>query len=312
MESPMSLVRGVRLVLIFVCLLCGFGVCAEGAVPIQANHIRIHYFRPDGVYAGWTVYAFGDTTEDQGNFNGGPVQISGTDSFGAFFDVGITVGATSVGLIVHNGGNKDPDSGPGPDPHVNPSTQGIEFWHVSNTAGFFTSPPNVVNAKNPAIPANTAGVHYHRAANNYAHWTLYCFGDTTPDTSNFNGGPIQVTGMDDYGAFFDAPLSANPQNLGFIVHNIQTGTKDTPDDKHLNVALYNEVWIISGDPALYLTQPTPQQLLNGGFLKLQAFWIDRATILIQSAFTISGGKYFLASDPNANLQLTATGVTGGT
>ncbi|HEV3150443.1 MAG TPA: pullulanase-associated domain-containing protein, partial [Acidobacteriaceae bacterium] len=147
----MSLVRGVRLVLFFVCLLSGFGVCAEGAVPIPANHIRIHYFRPDGVYAGWTVYAFGDTTEDQGNFNGGPVQISGTDSFGVFFDVGITSGARDVGIIVHNiqTGAKDP----GPDEHVNPSTQGIEFWQVSNTTGLFTTQPNVVNAKNPAIPA---------------------------------------------------------------------------------------------------------------------------------------------------------------
>src|ERR1700680_629784 len=89
----------------------------------------------------------------------------------------------------------------------------------------------------------------------------------------------------------------NPQDLGFIVHNILNGTKDTPDDLHLNVNLYNEVWIISGDKARYLTQPTGAQLLNGSFLKLQAFWIDRTTILIQQAYLQSGGKYFLASDP---------------
>jgi pullulanase len=65
----------------------------------------------------------------------------------------------------------------------------------------------------------------------------------------------------------------NPRDLGFIVHNILNGTKDTPDDLHLNVNLYNEVWIISGDKARCLTQPTAAQLLNGG------------------------GKYFLASDP---------------
>jgi hypothetical protein len=23
--------------------------------PIPANHVRIHYFRPDGIYLGWTV-----------------------------------------------------------------------------------------------------------------------------------------------------------------------------------------------------------------------------------------------------------------
>jgi hypothetical protein len=26
--------------------------------------VRIHHFRPDGNYLGWTVYAFGDTTEE--------------------------------------------------------------------------------------------------------------------------------------------------------------------------------------------------------------------------------------------------------
>jgi len=34
---------------------------AQTPPPIPANHVRIHYFRPDGNYLGWTVYAFGDT-----------------------------------------------------------------------------------------------------------------------------------------------------------------------------------------------------------------------------------------------------------
>jgi len=233
----MSLKPSVRLVLAVVCLLCGFAASASAATPIPANHIRIHYFRPDGAYAGWTVYAFGDTTEDQSNFAGGPVQISGTDSFGVYFDVGITVGAKNVGIIVHNGNNKDP----GPNEFANPSTQGIEYWQVSNTTGLMTSPPLITGAKNPAIPAGVARVHYYRPDNKFTGWTVYAFDDTTADTGNYNGGPIQVTGTDDYGAYYDVPLSANPQNLGFIVHNIINGTKDTPNDLHLNVDLYNEV-----------------------------------------------------------------------
>ncbi len=304
----MLLNRTARILLAVVCLLGGFATWAGAATPIPANHIRIHYFRPDGAYTGWTVYAFGDTTEDQGNYGGGPVQIAGSDSFGVYFDVGITAGAKNVGLIVHNGDNKDP----GPNEYVNPSTQGFEFWQVSNTTGLMTSPPKTSGAKNPAVPAGFARVHYYRPDHNFAGWTVYAFDDTTADTGNYGGGPIQVTGSDNYGAYFDVPLSANPQNLGFIVHNIVNGTKDTPNDLHLNVALYNEVWIISGDPAIYLTQPTAAQLLNGSFLKLQAFWIDRSTILIQQAYVQGSGKYFLASDPSANLQLTDSGVTGGT
>jgi pullulanase len=303
----MPVLRTLRVVLAAVCLLSGVGLWAQASTPIPANHIRVHYFRPDGVYAGWAVYAFGDTTEDQSNFNGGPVQIAGTDSFGVYFDVGITAAAKNVGIVIHNGGNKDP----GPNEYVNPSTQGAEFWQVSNTTGLMTTRPNTSSAKNPNIPANTARIHYYRADNNFIGWTVYAFDDTTADTGNYNGGPIFQTGTDNFGAYFDVPLSPNPQNLGFIVHNIQNGAKDTPDDLHLNVDLYNEVWIISGDPNVYLTQPSAAQLLNGGFLKSQAFWIDSSTVLIQQAYLQSGGHYFLASDPTANLQLSATGVTGG-
>ncbi len=298
-----------RIALFVVLLMSAFSAVANAVTPIPANHIRIHYFRPDGAYAGWTIYAFGDTTEDTNNYGGGPVQIAGSDSFGVFFDVGVTSGAKNVGLIIHNNCCKDP----GPNEYVNPSVQGNEFWQVSSTTELFTSPPNTANAKNPAIPANVARVHYYRPDNNFAGWYVYAFNDTTADTNNYGGGPIPVAGTDNYGAYFDVPLKLNnPQDIGFIVHNIQNGTKDTPDDRHLNVYLYNEVWIISGDPMLYLTQPSASQLLNGSFLKAQAFWIDRSTVLIQQAYLQNGGQYFLASDPAAGLALTNTGVTGGT
>jgi pullulanase len=303
----MRLLRVLRVALTVICLGSGVSVWGQGAPPIPANHIRIHYFRPYGQYTGWTVYAFGDTTEDTGNFNGGPVQITGTDSFGVYFDVGITAGAKDVGIIVHNGGTKDP----GPDEHVNPSTQGNEFWQISGVVGLSTTQPSTSSKKNPAIPAGIARVHFFRPDGNYAGWTVYAFNDTTADTGNYNGGPIQVTGTDTYGVFYDVPLKTNPQDLGFIVHNINTGTKNTPADLHLDVALYNEAWIISGDPTVYLTQPTAQQLLNANFLKLQAFWIDKTTIAIQQAYLQQGGTYLLSSDPAGGLQLTPNGVTGG-
>ena len=300
--SPLRFV--LSLFVVFGCLTAA----AYAEAPIPANHIRIHYFRPDGNYTGWTVYAFGNTTEDTSNFNGGPVQISGSDSYGEYFDVGITVGATDVGIIVHNGGNKDP----GPDEHVDPATQGNEYWQISGVTGLFTTQPPTTSQKNPAIPANVARIHFFRPDGVYTNWYVYAFNDTTADTGNYNGGPIPVTGSDSYGVYYDVPLKPNPNDIGFIVHNIVTGAKNTPNDNHLNVALFNEAWVISGDPAVYLTQPTAAQLLNANFLKLQAFWIDRTTVLIQQAFLEAGGSYKLFSDPTAQLAVTANGVTGGT
>src|SRR5258708_9490946 len=55
------------------------------APPIPANHVRIHYFRPDGNYLGWTVYAFGDTTENTSNFSGGPRPVTRPHRFCALF-----------------------------------------------------------------------------------------------------------------------------------------------------------------------------------------------------------------------------------
>ncbi len=172
--------------------------------------------------------------------------------------------------------------------------------------------PVATGTPNPNIPAGIARVHFFRPDNNYAFWTVYAFNDTTADTGNYNGGPIQQTGSDTYGAYYDVPLKPNPQDIGFIVHNIQTGSKNTPADLHLDVALYNEAWIISGDPTVYLTQPTAAQLLNANFLKLQAFWIDRTTIAIQSVYAVPGATYSLLSSPTAGLQATASGVIGGT
>ena len=396
-------------------------VNAQTPPPIPAGHVRIHYFRPDGNYLGWTVYAFGDTTEDTSNFSGGPVQVTGHDSFGAFFDVGITSTAQNVGIIIHSGNTKDP----GPNEFIDPAAQGNEYWQLSGSNILRTTQPPTIQQTDPPIPAGKARIHYHRPDNNYANWnlfpffattdpnndfcntndfvagydtygayfdvgvdptlfngqlgfiihncnikdpgpdmhlqltqnleawvlsgsdtvflaqpqaeftteppipankarihyfrpdanyaswTVYAFGDTTEDTGNFNGGPVFVTGYDTYGAFYDVGLIANPHDLGFIVHNISTGTKDPGPDMHLNVALLNEAWVISGDSQVFSTQPTAAQLLDAVFFKQQAFWIDRTTVAIQGQFLQSGFSYFLNYDANANLQLTATGVTGG-
>src|SRR5271154_5083520 len=129
---------------VLVLLLCVFASQAFAAIP--SGDIRIHYHRPDGNYSGWTVYAFDNTTENTGNYGGGPVAVTGTDSFGVYFDVGVTAGAQEVGIILHNptapgGHQKDTPN----NLFVDPATQGNEYWAYSGIAKLYTVAPNLRN-----------------------------------------------------------------------------------------------------------------------------------------------------------------------
>ena len=199
---------------------------ADPAIP--AGDIRIHYFRPDGNYAGWTIYAFDNTTENTGNYGGGPVTLTGTDSYGAYFDVGVTTGAQEVGIILHNptaGGGDQKDT-----PNnlfVDPSTQGNEFWAYSGIAKLYTSTPNLANPT--AILPGYVRVHYHRTDGNYGGWTIYAFFDTTEYAGDYNNGLVPVTNYDAYGAYFDVAVTATAQNLGLILHNPSAPGGDQKD-----------------------------------------------------------------------------------
>src|SRR5260370_15051356 len=166
--------------------------------PIPANHVRIHYFRPNGNYLSWTVYAFGDTTENTSNFNGGPVKVTGQDSFGAFFDVGVTSTAQNVGIIIHKGNIKDP----GPNEFIDPATQGNEYWQLSGSNVLHTTQPPTIQQTDPPIPAGKARIHYHRPDNNYADWDLYPVFATTHPDSDFRRTNDFGTPYDTYGVYF--------------------------------------------------------------------------------------------------------------
>ena len=66
------------------------------------GYARIHYFRPDGNYPNWTVYAFNDTAEYTGDFNDGLTSLTSYDSYGAYFDISLIPNAKNLGFIIHN------------------------------------------------------------------------------------------------------------------------------------------------------------------------------------------------------------------
>ncbi len=168
-------------------------------------------------------------------------------------------------------------------------------------------------AQDPPIPAGHARIHYYRPDGNFTGWSLYPFFATSDPTGSFCSTEDQISGYDSYGAYYDVGVDPSIDNgqLGFIIHNCATGVKDPGPDQHLQINQYSEAWVISGDPNVYLTQPTTAQLLNSVFGKQQAYWLDRSHVLVKPQYLQSRNTYALVYSISGGLQVTDSAVTGG-
>lgn len=170
-------------------------------------------------------------------------------------------------------------------------------------------------AADPPIPPGSVRIHYYRPDSNFSGWTMWTWNASTEGQTTWCQTELAQAGTDTYGAYWDVtvnPTAGTPAgDLGFIIHNCALNIKDPGPDMHLNIALYNEAWVISGDPTVYTTQPTPAQLLNGVFHQQQAYWLDHQRLAIQSAYFNSGWTYYLNTSPTAGLALGSSSVTGG-
>ncbi len=141
-----------------------------------------------------------------------------------------------------------------------------EYWAVSEIGKLSTTPPDL-DHPGTLLPGY-ARIHYYRPGGNFTNWTIYSLGDTAEPAENFNEGPTFPTGYDAYGSFYDIRLKPNPQDLGFIVHNVSTGTKN-------NVAIqstysqsdWNYALVYSPTASLQITSAGT---LTGGFTQAEA------------------------------------------
>uniref|UniRef100_A0A061RDX2 Alpha--glucosidase n=1 Tax=Tetraselmis sp. GSL018 TaxID=582737 RepID=A0A061RDX2_9CHLO len=78
---------------------------SEGDGQIKPNTLRVHYYRRDGRYAGWGLHFWGDATTEVDWDS--PLQPTGFDSFGTFWDVSLCKSATLVKFIIHKGDEQD-------------------------------------------------------------------------------------------------------------------------------------------------------------------------------------------------------------
>jgi pullulanase len=98
-----------------------------------------------------------------------------------------------------------------------------------------------------------------------------------------------------------APISTDlPHNLGAMAGSPMLSVAAQTDGAQTRT------------PGLPAVPTEALQNISNDFLKLQAYWIDRTTILIPSAHLEANGTYRLSSDPDGRLALSPNGVMGGT
>ena len=253
MMSRIVLVLRRQLFVLLVLLGAALPVFAQ----VPAGDVRIHYYRPDGNYSGWGLYAWNAATANY-SWCSSQVAQSGTDSFGVYFDVPVNPAAGSpagqLGFIINNcadGQIKDP--GPNQYLQVTEYTQG---WVVSGNPTVFYNQP--ILGTNP-VPAGDVRIHYDRPDSTYTGWGLYAWNATTASYS-WCSSQVSITGIDSYGVYYDVPVtptSGTPAGqLGFILNNCDNGgTKDPGPNQYLQVTEYTQGWVISGNVTVFYSQP---------------------------------------------------------
>ena len=167
-------------------------------------------------------------------------------------------------------------------------------------------------ASDPSISAGDVRIHYFRPDSNYSGWAIYTW-DAHP-TPGWCSGEVQITGTDSFGVYFDVPVDPTlSTDLGFIVNNCPAGgIKDPGPDQHLNIATYNEAWVIHADATVFTSEPTPQQIANAILSIQEVYWLDRTRLAIKPQYFQSGATFAVVSSLTGGLNLSSTGIIGGT
>ncbi len=220
------------------------------ATSSGADHLIVHYNRPDGDYDGWGLHAWGDIegTVDWAD----PIPFTGEDAFGRFAWVPLTPGGSDVGFIIHNGDVKDTDGDRFANPQLTP-----EIWINSQDAAVHES---LADAR------GLARIHYNRPDGDYGTWPsgdyndfwgLHLWGDGLADGAGTAWDqPLPPTGTDDFGVFWDVPLRDPQAALNFIIH--RGDTKDVGADEALTPAANGEVWRNQGVATIFPTLAAAQ------------------------------------------------------
>ncbi|MFF4451543.1 pullulanase-type alpha-1,6-glucosidase [Streptomyces goshikiensis] len=231
----------------------------------QRDYAVVHYHRPDGDYANWRLYAWGDIADGEATPWPEGHGFTGRDAYGAFAHVKLKPGASSVGyLVIDKDGTKDVAA----DRAIDVTRTG-EIWLEQGKEPARTDRPAT-----PPADQSKAVLHYQRPDGAYDGWGLHVWTGAANPTDWSK--PLPPTRTDSYGAVYEVPLAAGATSLSYILH--KGDEKDLPSDQSLDLtATGHEVWMLGGQAAYLLPQPAGSSAALD-LTKAQAVWIDRDTL----------------------------------
>ncbi|MFI5360198.1 MAG: pullulanase-associated domain-containing protein, partial [Halanaerobiales bacterium] len=100
------------------------------------------------------------------------------------------------------------------------------------------------------VPEGMVRLHYRRFDGDYEGWGLHVWGRGYDGPAVQWTTPLEITGFDEYGAYWDIPYKAGVGDLNFIIH--KGDLKDPqPDRAYPDPDVNREVWAVSGDETAY-------------------------------------------------------------
>ncbi|GIJ30661.1 1,4-alpha-glucan branching enzyme [Micromonospora qiuiae] len=279
---------------------------ATVGTPEQTGSSRdwlvVHHQRPDGDYADWGLYAWGDIDPEYATQWPQGQPFAGTDAYGRFAWVKLKPGAKSVGfLVVDADGTKDVEN----DRTVD-VTQTGEVWVKQGDPATYQSREEAAGEPTPPVEEGVAVLHYRRPDGNYDGWGLHLW-DGAANHTDWSR-PMPPTRIDSFGAEFRVPLAEGATGLSYIIH--RGDEKDLPQDQRLDFAdAGREVWLLAATPGRLLPTTATGTGTDTDIGKQRAHWIDRSTVAWRTGPT-DGKAYALVTAPAGGVRVVDGELTG--
>ncbi len=257
-----------------------------------ATSLTIHYHRLAGDTSGWQVHSWGAGKDPTWNAGW---NATGSDAFGAIYDVPLAATSGDVGYLFHKGDTKDHGGG---DQTYTLKPGKNEIWRIEGDLATYLSQPIATTVPD----LKSVRVHYKRFDGAYTNWGVHIWDGSGLDVTRLKPGvtlaqwsaPVPFSDFNNASStaaevVFEIPV-LNPKDdasrtaLEFVIHGMSPNEndKDGRDPNiHIEYAKLNvvsqvaDVWLVQLDATVYTAAPDTR---SASTLDAKAYWLTKQLI----------------------------------